>query len=253
MPAGGFPAIVFNHGYIPPAQYSTTERYVAYVDYLASNGFVVFKIDYRGNGQSEGRASGTYFAPDYTIDAISAVKSLQVFDKVNPKRIGMWGHSMAGNLTLRAMEVSPDIKAGVIWAGAVYSYADMAKYGIHDSSYVRRTFEQNAPTPTADRNGLSSQLQKIRTNPGSIDFAAPLWQSVSLTANLKYLKAPLQIDHATDDPVVNIGYSRDLAKALQTAGKKYEFHEYKGGGHNIESPYFEQAMENTVSFFKANL
>ena len=31
-PEGGFPAILFNHGYIPPASYRTTERYVAYVD-----------------------------------------------------------------------------------------------------------------------------------------------------------------------------------------------------------------------------
>ena len=30
-PATGWPAIIFNHGYIPPAQYRTTERYVAYV------------------------------------------------------------------------------------------------------------------------------------------------------------------------------------------------------------------------------
>ena len=31
VPEGGFAAIVFNHGYIPPAEYSTTEKYVAYV------------------------------------------------------------------------------------------------------------------------------------------------------------------------------------------------------------------------------
>src|SRR3990167_466352 len=31
-PEEGWPAIVFNHGYIPPAQYKTTERYVAYLD-----------------------------------------------------------------------------------------------------------------------------------------------------------------------------------------------------------------------------
>src|SRR3990167_11353014 len=28
--SSGWPAIVFNHGYIPPAQYRTTERYIAY-------------------------------------------------------------------------------------------------------------------------------------------------------------------------------------------------------------------------------
>ena len=73
MPKNGFPAIVFNHGYIPPQEYTSTGYYVAYVDYLARNGFVVFKIDFRGNGNSEGDASGSYFSSAYTIDAISAV------------------------------------------------------------------------------------------------------------------------------------------------------------------------------------
>ncbi len=67
-PQGGFKAIVFNHGYIPPTIYRTTERYVAYVNYLARSGFVVFKIDYRGHGQSQGEPSGSYFSPGYTID-----------------------------------------------------------------------------------------------------------------------------------------------------------------------------------------
>ena len=31
-PESGWPVIIFNHGYIPPTQYKTTERYVAYVD-----------------------------------------------------------------------------------------------------------------------------------------------------------------------------------------------------------------------------
>src|SRR4030042_546592 len=95
-PAGGFSAIVFNHGYIPPTQYVTTESYVAYVDYLARNGFVVFKIDFRGNGRSEGDPSGSYFSSAYTIGAISALKSLQKFEKVDPKKIGILGLSMDG-------------------------------------------------------------------------------------------------------------------------------------------------------------
>ena len=112
-PEGGFKAIIFNHGYIPPTVYRTTERYVAYVDYLARSGFVVFKIDYRGHGNSQGEPSGSYFSPGYTIDAISALKSLQMLDIIDPQGIGMWGHSMAGNLVLRAMLIEPDIKAGV--------------------------------------------------------------------------------------------------------------------------------------------
>jgi len=252
MPVGGFPAIVFNHGYIPPAQYVTTEKYIAYVDALARSGFVVFKIDFRGNGQSEGDPSGSYFSSGYTIDAISALKSLQSFDKVNPKRIGMWGHSMAGNATLRAMEVSPDIKAGVIWAGAVYSYQDFAKYGISDSSYAHRPDTQKAGAQQADRE-VSSEIQKIRSSPQSIDFSSEFWKSISLTQNLKYISGPLELHQAVDDPTVNIGYSRDLATELKKQNKKYEFFEYEGGGHNIESPSFETAMERTIAFFKINL
>ena len=115
QPATGWPAIVFNHGYIPPAQYRTTERYVAYVDWLARSGYIVFRIDYRGNDRSEGVASGAYGSPGYTVDVLNAVASLKRFPQANPNRIGMWGHSMGGFLTLRAMVISPDIKAGVIW------------------------------------------------------------------------------------------------------------------------------------------
>ena len=63
MPATGYPAIVFNHGYIPPDVYRTTERYIAYVDNLAQHGYIVFRIDYRGHDRSEGEARGAYSDP----------------------------------------------------------------------------------------------------------------------------------------------------------------------------------------------
>lgn len=252
MPDGGFSAIVFNHGYISPTQYVTTNGYVAYVDYLARNGFVVFKIDYRGNGKSEGDASGSYFSSAYTIDAISALKSLQKFELVNPDRIGMWGHSMAGNVVLRAMLVSGEIKAGVIWSGAVYSYEDFAKYKINDTSYTHKPFETKVGVSQKDRE-VSPEIQKIRTDPSSIDFNNDFWKSISLTKNINFLNSPIQIHHAKNDSVVNIGYSRDLVKVLKENSKKYEFFEYNGGDHNISSPYFETAMQRTARFFKENL
>jgi dipeptidyl aminopeptidase/acylaminoacyl peptidase len=225
---------------------------VAYVDRLAKNGFVVFKIDYRGNGRSEGDPSGSYFSSAYTIDTISALKSLQKFEKVDPGRIGMWGHSMAGNVVLRAMLVSKEIKAGVIWAGAVYSYQDFVKYQINDNSYVHQPYESKEGVSQKNRE-ISPEIQKIRSDPASIDFNSDFWTSVSLTKNIGYLSNPLQIHHAVNDSVVNINYSRDLVKVLDDNSKKYEFYEYEGGGHNISSPYFETAMERTVRFFKDNL
>jgi dipeptidyl aminopeptidase/acylaminoacyl peptidase len=252
MPEGGFQAIVFNHGYIPPKQYSTQSNYVSYVDYLARNGFVVLKIDFRGNGQSEGIASGSYFSSSYTKDAISALKSLQKFEKVNPEKIGFWGHSMSGNLVLRSMLINKEIKAGVIWAGAVYSYADFAKYRIQDNSYS--PIQTQPGTLINDPNRDTSQnTSKLRENYQETDFNNQYWSEVSLTKNIKYLEMPLQIHHAINDSVVNIGYSRDLAKILKENNKNFEFYEYDYGNHNIEGGSFNQAMDRTVKFFKNNL
>lgn len=115
-PAGGWPVVVFNHGYIPPAQYSTTGRYVTYTDAFSRNGYIVFKPDFRGHGDSEGNPEGAYYSTAYTTDVLNAVASIKKYPGVNPVSIGMWGHSMGGSITLRSMVVSKDIKAGVIWA-----------------------------------------------------------------------------------------------------------------------------------------
>ncbi len=253
-PEGGFPAVVFNHGYIPPHQYATAERYVAYVDNLAKNGFVVFKIDLRGHGDSEGVPNGSYFSNGYTVDALNALKSLQKLDYVNPGRIGMWGHSMAGNLVLRAMLVSSEVRASVIWSGAVYSYEDYSKYRLHDGSYVRREVsEEEQRRRYRISNEVMEEVSKLRENPQEIDFDNEFWSNISLTKNINYLNSPIQLHHAVNDPVVNVGYSRDLEEVLFENEKDYESYEYQGGGHNIESPYFETAMQRTVEFFKANL
>lgn len=247
-PEGGYKAIVFNHGYIPPAEYRTTERYPAYVDYLARYGFVVFKIDYRGHGESEGEPTGSYFSPGYTIDSISALKSLQMLDFIDPQGIGMWGHSMAGNLVLRAMLMEPDIKAGVIWAGAVYSYEDFATYGIND-----RTYRPPEPEETEEGSDRRRRSREIFDTYGRPDLQMDYWRAVSLTENITYLSSPLQLHHAENDTVVDIGYSFGLAVVLQEYGKPYEFYMYEGGGHNLISPYFDQAMVRTVEFFRDNL
>jgi dipeptidyl aminopeptidase/acylaminoacyl peptidase len=245
VPEGGFKAIVFNHGYIPPSLYQTTERYVAYVDYLARSGFVVFKIDLRGHGQSEGEPSGAYYSPGYTIDAIAALKSLQTLAIVDPGGIGMWGHSMAGNLTLRAMLIEPAIQAGVILAGAVYSYDDLASYGIDDNTY--------RPPATEGVSESRQRRQEIFDTYGRPSTQVAYWRAVSLTENIDFLTSPLQIHHALDDTVVSIRYSEDLAAVLLANGKDYEFFQYEGGGHNLISPWFDQAMLRTVEFFRRHL
>src|SRR3989344_2206988 len=105
MPDDGFPAIVFVHGYIPPSQYKTTEKYYNYVDFLARNGFVVFKIDLRGHGESEGEPGGAYYSADYIVDTLNAVSALENSTYVKKNSIGLWGHSMAGEVCFKTIYV----------------------------------------------------------------------------------------------------------------------------------------------------
>lgn len=242
-PEKGFPAIVFIHGYIPPTLYSTTEKYTDYVDYLARNGFVVFKIDLRGHGNSEGTAGGGYFGSDYVVDTLNAYAALQSTDFVNPKAIGLWGHSMAGNILLRSFVVKPDIPAVVIWAGAVYSYTDRDKYGINDNSFRPANLSSN----------VANRRQQLIQKYGSPSATSVFWRQVIPTNYLSDIKGAIQIHHAADDDVVNIGYSRDLMAMLDKTSVHHELWEYPSGGHNITGTSFVQAMERTVAFFKKYL
>lgn len=268
-PDGGWPAIVFVHGYIPPKQYNTLERYADYVDYLARNRLVVFKIDLRGNGESEGEPVGAYYSAGYVIDTLNAYAALQAAHiasasasvtnlasttpmpspsstlQINPQKIGLWGHSMAGNIVMRAWAVKSTIPAVVIWSGAGYSYTDLVKYKLNDPSFQ--------PSPTASESvnfRMRQQLQKLY---GSPDLKKSFWHDLAPVSFLSDLKGAIQIDQAQDDTVVNIAYNRDLMKLFDATAVPHQMYEYPTGGHNIDGPSFDQAMQHTVEFYKKYL
>jgi dienelactone hydrolase len=226
-PATGWPVIVFNHGYIPPSAYRTTEHYVAYFDAIARSGYIVFKPDLRGHGNSEGGNSVddvVYGTPAYTVDVLNAVASLQDYEDADPNRIGMWGHSMGGQLTLRAMVVSQDIKAGVIWAGDIAPYPDLiAAYWGWDNEF-------------STKYGMPDQ------NP---DF----WASISPDTYLSDLSGPLELHHSTTDADVPVAWSEALVEECQAVDRQScELYTYPGDNHNI-SANFGVAMQRTVAFF----
>ncbi|MBP6882236.1 MAG: alpha/beta fold hydrolase [Candidatus Levybacteria bacterium] len=245
-PEGGWPAIVFIHGYIPPTLYVTTEKYVDYVDYLARNEFVVLKIDLRGHGESEGDPGGGYYGSDYVIDALNAYAALQSADFVNKEKIGMWGHSMAGNILLRSAVVKKTIPAIVIWAGAVYSYEDQRKYGINDNSY-------RPPMPSAAQQQNQNRRQSLFAKVGSPSAQSLFWKQVAPTNYLNDLQGAIELHHAVNDDVVNVGYSRDLITLLDKTSVPHELFEYSTGGHNIDGSSFGLAMQRTVAFYKKHL
>jgi dipeptidyl aminopeptidase/acylaminoacyl peptidase len=243
IPEGGWPAIVFIHGYIAPAQYKTQEKYVEYVDYLARNGFVVFKIDLRGHGDSEGEAGGAYYSSDYVIDTLNARAALSSVDFINSNKIGLWGHSMAGNVTLRSLAAKPDIPAVVVWAGAVFSYNDFGQFGINDNSY-------RSPSVSSNRQ---RRRQELFDTHGQFDPQSLFWQQVDPTNYLKDIIGGVQLHHAVNDTVVDIEYSRNLNLLLDQTQVLHEFYEYSDGGHNISGANFNLAMQRTVDFFNQQL
>ncbi len=233
-PPTGWPVVIFNHGYIPPAVYRTTERYIAYVDQIARSGYIVFKSDYRGHDRSEGAAGGVYTQPNYSIDVLNAVASIKRYPDADRDRIGMWGHSMGGYITLRSMVVAADIKAGVIWAGVVAPYPDLF------------TRWNAGARPTSLSPG--SWVYSLQQTYGSVETNPEFWRSISANGYVDDLNGPIQLHHGTADHDVPWEFSQMLYDEMLQANKVVEFYTYDGDNHNI-SVNFNLAMQRTVEFF----
>ena len=236
-PKNGWPVVIFNHGYIPPDQYVTTERYIAYTDAFSRNGYILLRPDYRGHGNSEGQPEGAYGSNAYTIDVLNAVSSIKKYKDADPDRVGMWGHSMGGFITLRTMVTTKDIKAGVIWAGVVASYPDLI------NNWRRRPSVTISPYP-----GSRGWRQRLIEKYGEPEKNKEVWAPLSANTYLKDISGPLQLHHGTADYSVPVIFSQKLAEQMKDAGKVVEIYTYEGDDHNIANN-INNAIERSVEFF----
>lgn len=234
-PKNGFPVIIFNHGFIPPLEYRTTERYIEYTDVFSRNGYILFRPDYRGHGDSEGQAAGGYGSNAYTIDVLNAVASIKKYVGADSNRIGMWGHSMGGYITLRNMVVSKDVKAGVIWAGVVASYPDLI------TSWRKRFI---SPPPQI----RSSWRQTLIERYGSPAENPTFWNSISANSYLANISGPVQLHHGTADLSVPVAFSQKLSEQLKAEKKEVELFIYEGDDHNLANNLYT-ALQRSVEFF----
>jgi dipeptidyl aminopeptidase/acylaminoacyl peptidase len=119
------PAVVYIHG----AGYATSvlKQWGSYQDYrfayntfLASKGYVVLEMDYRGStGYGRDWRSGVYLhmgGPDLD-DVLGGVDYLKSLGNIDMNKLGIWGVSYGGFMTDMAMFLSPGtFKAGSAWA-----------------------------------------------------------------------------------------------------------------------------------------
>ena len=254
-PKNGWPVIIFNHGYIRPSNYKTTVRYELYVKALANDGYIVFKPDYRGNGNSQGNPDSQYFSPDYTIDAINALATLKGYKDADANNIGMWGHSDGGNAVLRSLVIDPkDIKAAVIWGAVVGPYSDLTT-----NWQSRVTYHQTNTDLQIENKHLPELLAQYSTPENNPVF----WNSIDPLNFLQNITTPLQINTGGSDEEVPTDFSSNLYSKLLALGKKVEYYNYPNKNHNISilsagkiSPYtvpYPLAMEHTLAFFDTYL
>ncbi len=116
---GPFPAVVLITGSGAQDRDETIFNHKPFLvisDYLTRNGIAVLRFDDRGVGKSKGNFAAATTV-DFAQDAISAVEYLKTRKEVNPKEIGIIGHSEGGIIAPMAASNSSDVAFIVLLAG----------------------------------------------------------------------------------------------------------------------------------------
>ncbi len=168
---------------------------------LVERGYIVVQVDVRGS-TGYGRAFREEFLMDFggedLDDLHSAVEYMATLPYVDPDRIGIWGSSYGGLLTIYSLLKKPGVfKAGVAGAAAVDPYF----FGTDDVAIVRRP--QSHPEAFAR---------------GAAQYAGNLQDH-------------LLIIHGTQDDVVPFKTTVMLAEELMRHGKDFDFAFAPGATH----------------------
>ena len=184
------PAVVFVHGagYLQNAHKWWSDYFHEYMfnNLLADNGYTVIDMDYRGSaGYGRDWRTGIYRhmgGRDLT-DNVDGVKYLVDNYHVDPKRVGLYGGSYGGFITLMAMFKEADVfKAGaalrsvVNWANYNHGYtSNILNEPFNDSLAYRRS------SPIYFANGLKGHLLMCH---GMVDTNVNFQDIVQLTQRL---------------------------------------------------------------------
>ncbi len=113
--AGPHPAVVLTHGSGPQPRDHAVLRWVA--DHFVLNGVAVWAYDKRGVGGSTGSWNDASIG-DLAADALAGLAYLKSRPEIDPERIGLWGISQGGWISVSAAARTPEVAFIVMVSGA---------------------------------------------------------------------------------------------------------------------------------------
>ena len=90
--------------------------FLVLADYLTRCGIAVLRVDDRGVGKSTGTTAKAT-SQDFAGDVLAGVEYLKSLKEINPKKIGLLGHSEGGIIAPMVAVESPDVSFIVLMAG----------------------------------------------------------------------------------------------------------------------------------------
>ncbi|MGH9371386.1 MAG: prolyl oligopeptidase family serine peptidase [Vicinamibacterales bacterium] len=188
------PAVMFVHGagYLQNAHryWSTYFREYMFHNLLASRGYVVLDVDYRasaGYGRDWRTAIYRHMGGKDLEDVVDGAKYLVANEQVNPQRIGVYGGSYGGFITLMAMLTAPDVFAA---GAALRPVTDWAHYSHGYTSNILNVPQRDAEayrqsSPIYFAEGLKGALLICH---GMVDTNVHFQDSVRLAQRLIELR-----------------------------------------------------------------
>lgn len=207
---GPWPLIVVNH-----AGFGTGGDFSDVALGIRDHGYLVFNPDYRGSGGSQGTHEGAKGEVDDVICGIEYIRSLGL---VEGGRIGMYGQSHGGAVSMLAAERYPDVRAVV------------SEAGFYDAVSL---FENALASSDPNVTWLKDQFLPIAG--GTPDEVPWEYDVRSAINHVDSIQAASLIIHGAQDPLIPVSQAYEMYDALIEAGKTAELKIYPDEAHCVGS------------------
>jgi dipeptidyl aminopeptidase/acylaminoacyl peptidase len=247
---GPFPVILMNHGFFSRSVYNSGDGTDRASAFLAEHGYITLASDYRSWGDSD--VGNSFFYSGLVIDVVNLINAIPSLKAADPERVGMWGHSMGGGVTMKVLTIDSRVKAAVLYSPVSADFVDVIeRWGpgcFGDIAQGELIVGCNSSDVIPD--DLPREMQDAYI------FAASdvdTLREISPFYHLDDVKIPIQVHYGTEDGKYLSGtppqWSVKLTQGLRDAGKQAELYQYEGEGHSfIGQPWFD-FMGRTLRFF----